>query len=225
MGVTRPVSGEPATRSADTRRPFTVVTHNTFDRAAPPAGTVVAVQERPPLDVLRRGLPDHDHVYPERGHLAVSWDPQRLTDVASWTTRIYRSGAWHGQPGTTPTGYMQVLTGELDGRTRVAVINVHLVNNAFGPVKRGERELRRKLWWQGWGAVKRQRRLLRRRGFRVFVVGDLNRKARFWRSLRRVLGAGYDQLRYPSAVELLGAHRPDPQGSDHRPIVARFRFR
>lgn len=204
-------------------RPFTIATFNAFDRGRPPEATIVACQERPPLITLQHALPQYRHFYPDDGSDSISWDPARFRDVETTIRRISRSGRWHGQPNTSPARFMLTTSGLLDGE-KVAVINAHLVNNAFGPVKRGERALRLKLWTQGWTAILREKRRLRRLGYRVFVVGDFNRKARYWPSLVRVIGNGYDQLRYPKSVTLMGAWRGERNGSDHHPIIARFRI-
>jgi endonuclease/exonuclease/phosphatase (EEP) superfamily protein YafD len=206
-------------------RPFTLATFNAHDQGIPPKADVVAIQERPSFATIRRTLPTHRVFYPDRSAQAIAYDPDRIRGAEHSIRRIYRGGRFHGHPNTTPNGYLTTLTGALDGGQRVAVINVHLVNNAFGPVKRGERALRLRLWWRGWNAVRQEARRLRQAGYLVWVVGDLNRRARWWRRLTRTLGKGYDQMRYPDGVDLMEASRPVARGSDHRPILARFRVR
>lgn len=203
---------------------FTIETYNAFDRGRPEPADIIAIQERPTQDSLRAALPHHRMLYPIRSHLALMWDPGVWLDVTARTVEVYKSGREHGRPGTTPRGYIIVAAGTLAGR-KVAVINAHLVNNAFGPVKRGERALRLRLWWQGWRAINAAALALRLRGFHVFRVGDLNRRALNWQGEgHRAIGKGYDRIRYPRGVELLEAWRGKRAGSDHAPLLARFRF-
>ena len=48
---------------------------------------------------------------------------------------------------------------------KIAVIDTHLINNAFGVSIRGERRLRRRLWRKAWREVKRLRRWLQKQGY------------------------------------------------------------
>jgi hypothetical protein len=211
-------------------RPFTVETYNAHDRGSPASATFVHVSERPRLAVLKAALPGHEWMFPARGSDTMGYDTARLKVHDCKIEQAWESGADHGQPGTTPDGFVLSWWGEfrdpVDPGERVAFVCAHLVNNAFGPNLRGERELRLRLWWQGWRAMTREARRLRGMGYVVFKLGDLNRRPRYWsRILERSIGVGYDRIVYPPAVVLLRSWRGAKSGSDHRPLIGEFRFR
>ena len=209
-----------------TSNAFTVQTFNSHDTAAPERTTFVHLTERPPRPVLERDLGYYGIYYPPRGTDAFLWDRKRLTMEGAKIEQAWESGRAHGKPGTTPTGYVLSWWGVLDAGEKVAFVGSHLVNNAFGPPIRGERPLRLMLWWQGWRAMTAEARRLRKLGYRVFKLGDFNRKPRYWPNiLERSIGVGYDRIIWPAAVELLSAWRGNRNGSDHRPLIGRFRFR
>ena len=93
-------------------------------------------------------------------------------------------------------------------------------------VRHAPEEFVRKLWRLGWRKVKRLRRRLERLGYEVFIAGDLNRTLRFWQRLgEKVISHIFDHIFYPDTVELLESWTGDPNGSDHRPLFGRFRFK
>lgn len=201
---------------------FTVQTFNGHDTAQPvAAATFVGLQERGPYwshhPTLRMW-------YPAGLQEAIGWNPLRFVVEAKGRVRLHDDGRSYGHPNTTPVRYALWARGLLDGR-KVAFINTHLINNAWGKAIRGERALRRKLWRKGWQIVQRLARRLRRLGYAVFILGDLNRVLRFWEKLRNVIGRGFDRIVYPTSVEVLDTWTGDPNGSDHAPLFGRFRFK
>jgi hypothetical protein len=206
-------------------RAFTVATYNAFDRGAPPSADFVHVTERPSTFVIRGALPNHRQFYPDRSSDAMAWSA-RFVEHGHSIHQAWESGRDHGRPGTTPDGYVLSWWGVLDGTDKVAVVGAHLVNNAFGSIKRGERRLRLKLWWQGWRALLAERARLRALGYRTFLLGDFNRRTRDWPGQPpRRIGSGYDAQVYPRGVELLATFSGPANGSDHRPLIARYRIR
>lgn len=218
------VSVPPAMR----KRPLSVETYNAHDRGAPTFAHFVHVTERPSEFVLRGALSNHRWFYPDRGSDAMGYDSIRLERHGDKIEQAWKSGREHGKPGTTPRGFVlswwgrDRISGEL-----VAFVGGHLVNNAFGPPIRGERALRRRLWWQGWKAMRREAKRLQALGYTVFKLGDLNRRPRWWPNiLTRSIGPGYDRIVYPTAVvELVGAHRGPANGSDHKPLIGEFTWK
>lgn len=205
-----------------TGQPFTVQTFNGHDEVRPVrAATFVGLQERGPV-MTGAGLATW---YPAGLQEALAWDQGRFRVEDKGKVQLHGSGRSMDSPNTTPPRWALWVAGVLDGEHRVAVINTHLVNNAWGPVIRGERVLRRKLWWTGWVKVLILRRTLRRKGYEPFLLGDFNRTERNWHSKRNVLGRGFDRLFYPAAVALLRSWTGDPNGSDHRPLFGEFRFK
>jgi hypothetical protein len=208
-------------------KPFTVETFNAGDVAPPAPATLVYVTERPSRAILSEALPDHLWWIPPRGSDAYGWNPRALDRHGSAIQQAWESGRDHGHPGTTPDGFVESWWGEyVPDRRRIGFVGSHLVNNAWGPNKRGERELRRLLWWQGWNAMRREARRLRSAGYTVVRLGDFNRRSIHWPGITdRSIGQGYDRIVYPHTLELLEAWRGDPRGSDHKPLIGRFQFR
>lgn len=204
---------------------FTVQTFNGHDEAQPVRGaTFVGLQERGPVWSTR----EHSlHIwYPTGLQEALGWDAHRFEVEDKGKVFLHRSGRFYGRPHTTPPRWALWAAGVLDGRHKVAVINTHLINNAWGAPIRGERRLRRKLWREGWAEVKRLRRRLEARGYAVFIIGDLNRTLRWWETPQHVLGAGFDRIFWPwRHVDQLEAWYGDANGSDHRPLFGLFRFK
>lgn len=208
-------------------KPLSVETYNAFDRGAPSFAHLVHITERPSVFVLQGALPNHHWFYPLRGTDAIGFDTIRLEEHGHRIEQAWKSGREHGKPGTTPRGYVLSWWGldRAPGR-KVAIVGAHLVNNAFGPPIRGERRLRRKLWRQGWRAMRREARRLRLLGYTVFKLGDLNRRPINWPNiLERSIGVGYDRIIYPAAVLLVGASRGPSNGSDHKPLIGEFIWR
>lgn len=212
---------------ADLLRSFTVETYNAHDRGAPAPANLVHITERPSLAVLRGALPNHTWFYPARGSDAIGVDSIRYEEHGHQIIQGWESGRDHGKPGTTPDGYVlswwgrDLVTGE-----KIALVGSHLVNNAFGPILRGERALRRMLWGQGWRAMRVEAKRLRRLGYRVIKLGDLNRRPRWWpRVLERSVGSGYDRIFVPASFEDLESWRGPKNGSDHAPLIVRLRRR
>jgi hypothetical protein len=208
-------------------KPFTVRTFNAGD-VAPLDGvrrsTFTHLNERPPRSLIDVGG-GYELFYPDRGADALVWDATRLDEHGRRIIHAWDSGADHGHPGTTPDGFVLSWWGMLDDDDEVAFVCSHLVNNAFGPIKRGERALRLKLWWQGWAAMRAEKRRLTAAGYRVFKLGDFNRRPRWWPGImRRSIGSGYDRIIWPPAAQLLGAWRGEPNGSDHLPLIGQFRI-
>lgn len=225
--------------------PFTVETFNGHDNTQPVrAATFVGLQERGAkwtngerwsepdgwvgetlAAVQARGPQDLTMWYPVGLQEAIGWDPKRFELDAKGREFLHHSGTYYGHPNTTPDRWALWIKGTLDGVHKVAVINTHLINNAWGEAIRGERRLRRKLWRKAWRIVKRLRRRLEAEGYVVFIIGDLNRVLKFWETTFRVLGAGFDRIFYPAAVDQLEAWYGDDNGSDHRPLFGKFRFK
>lgn len=213
-------------------RPFTVQTYNAHDRGIPERTTFIHITERPPREVLERFAAQYGYglFYPKRGSDAMLWDESRLSPEGMICEQEWESGRDHGVPGTTPDGFVLSWWGrlddELDDGDEVAFVGSHLVNNAFGPILRGERWLRLRLWRQGWRAMKDKTRHFRRSGYRTFRLGDLNRRPRYWRQIvKRSIGIGYDRIIHPLAtVKLLRSWRGDREGSDHRPLIGQYRI-
>ena len=209
-----------------TSKPFTVQTYNAHDKGIPERTTFVHLTERPPVihldGLLKAG---YEAFYPQRGTDAMLWETKRLTKHGTSIEQAWESGRDHGVPGTTPDGFVLSWWGELDGDEQVGFVGSHLVNNAFGPNLRGERALRLKLWWQGWRAMRAEAKRLRAMGYKVFKLGDLNRRPRYWpQVLERSIGVGYDRVIYPLSVKLMRSWRGDRAGSDHRPLIGQFRI-
>lgn len=203
-------------------RPFTVETFNGHDNATLAQGaTFVGLQERAPT-IYADGL---KFWAPMGLQEAIGWDPSRFTLEGKGREYLHGDGRSYGHPLTTPPRWALWIAGVLDGVDKVAIINTHLINNAWGAPIRGERRLRRRLWRKGWRTVQRLRRRLKGLGYAVFVIGDLNRDLKFWETTRKVLGAGFDRIFWPDDVEQLEAWYGDANGSDHRPLVGKFRFR
>jgi hypothetical protein len=205
---------------------LTVETYNAGDVGTPSPAHFIHITERPSHDVLERYAAARGWAlyYPDEGTDALIWDTDRLDVDNVQITLAWKSGREHGQPGTTPRGYVLSWWGTdlLTGR-KVAFVGAHLVNNAFGAPIRGERRLRRALWKQGWAAMGKEAQRLRRLGYVVFKLGDLNRRPRYWPGiLARSIGAGYDRIVYPPAVDLRRAWRGPSNGSDHKPLVGEF---
>lgn len=199
---------------------FTVETFNGHDNEPPtqPA-TFVGLQEHGPE---WHGV----HMwYPPGLQEAIGWDGRRFTIEGQGKRFLHHDGVFYGHPDTTPERWALWIKGTLDGTHKIAIINTHLINNAWGDSIRGERRLRRRLWRKGWREVKALRRRLKAEGYAVFIIGDLNRVLRFWETLLRVVGAGFDRIFYPPAVDQLEAWYGDANGSDHRPLFATFRFK
>lgn len=210
-----------------TRKPFTVQTYNAHDKGIPERTTFIHLTERPPLvyldGLLKAG---YEAFYPQRGTDAMLWQRERLVCHGKKVEQEWESGRDHGVPGTTPDGFVLSWWGELDGEHLVAFVGSHLVNNAFGPILRGERRLRLKLWWQGWRAMRAEAKRLRAMGYIVFKLGDLNRRPRWWPQIvSRSIGPGYDRIIYPLAVRLIRSWRGDRAGSDHKPLIGQFEIR
>ena len=211
-------------------KPFRVGTYNAHDVGLPPNNLAVCyVTERPTVNVLKQFCAQHGLEFKAwfRGTDAFIWNPERFAEHGTNIIHAWRSGRFHGKPGTTPEGYVESLWGELDGE-KVAFVGSHLVNNAFGENLRGERELRLKLWYQGWRAIRAEVWRLRKLGYKVvFKLGDFNRRPGFWKDiLKRSIGVGYDRVIHPGAlVDLLGQYRGEFNGSDHRPLIGVYRFR
>lgn len=202
-----------------TAETWSLSTFNAGDKGIPPIATIVAIQERPSSAILERTLTFHDIAYPKHSALAIAWDRDLVTNVKVSLTRIHG-----GTAKVTPSRYLLTLRGRVRGR-KVAVINSHLVNNAFGVSLRGERPLRARLWAKGWRMVQRRRLALTVRGYKVFVAGDFNRKDPFWPDAPQGCGKGYDRIFYPAGVECVHEWHGDRNGSDHRPLSAQFRFK
>lgn len=201
---------------------FSVETFNGHDNTKPVRGaTFVGLQERG----SNWTSPTVETWYPDGLQEAIGWNPRRFKLEAKGRLFLHEDGRHYGHPNTTPTRWALWIKGVLDGVHKVAVINTHLVNNAWGLAIRGERRLRRKLWRLGWRKVRALRRRLKTAGYAVFIVGDLNRTLRFWETMQRVVGAGFDRIFYPAAVDQLEAWYGDDNGSDHRPLFATFRFK
>lgn len=210
-------------------KPLTVETYNAFDRGVPAAAHFIHVTERPTHAVLEEFAAEHGYAlfYPARGTDAMLWDPDRLDVENVKVIDAWKSGREHGRPGTTPHGFVLSWWGyDLVAQSKVAFVGSHLVNNAFGPPIRGERRLRRRLWRQGWRVMRKEARRLRRLGYLVFKLGDLNRRPVHWDGiLDRSIGVGYDRIVYPPAVQLAGASRGPARGSDHKPLIGEFQFK
>lgn len=199
---------------------FTVETFNGHDTAQPAkAATIVGLQERgPEWHALHMW-------YPPGLQEAIGWNGLRFKIENQGRRFLHHDGVYFGHPNTTPERWALWIAGELDGR-KVAFIDTHLINNAWGKSIRGERRLRRRLWRKAWREVKQLRNELERQGYAVFIIGDLNRTLPLWRKLgENVLGAGFDHIVYPDQVEMLEAWAGDPNGSDHKPLFGRFRFK
>lgn len=202
---------------------FTVETFNGHDNTQPvkPA-TFVGLQER--------GAPwSHPSLqmwYPPGLQEAMGWNPLRFKLEARGRLFLHDDGVSYGHPDTTPQRWALWIGGTFDGDWKLAVIDTHLVNNAFGVSLRGERRLRRKLWRIGWRKVRKLQRQLEAEGYDVFVLGDLNRTLRFWQKLAQpLLSSRYDHVFYPAAAQLIESWTGDANGSDHRPLFGRFRKR
>lgn len=204
-------------------RTFTVETFNGHDNTTPVRGaTFVGLQER---GKAFHG-PEVRMWAPHGLQEAMGWDPSRFRLEDKGREQLHEDGRWYGHPHTTPTRWALWVAGVLDGRHKVAVIDTHLINNAWGAPIRGERRLRRRLWRKGWRTVKQLRRRLEGRGYAVFIIGDLNRALRWWDKLgESVLGVGFDHIFYPRQVDLVGSWLGDANGSDHRPLFGSFRFK
>lgn len=205
---------------------FTLETFNGHDQAAPARGaTFVGLQERAPLERLEAVFADLGLTLwaPAGLQEAMAWDSDRFTLEGKGREFLHGDGRSYGHPLTTPERWALWIAGRLDGH-KVAVIDTHLINNAYGAPIRGERRLRRRLWRKGWRVVKRLRRRLEALGYAVFVVGDLNRTARYW-TPPRTYGRGFDRIMWPRQVEPLEAWPGNANGSDHRPLFASFRFK
>lgn len=201
---------------------FVVQTFNGLDKAQPKRGaTILGLQERGP--VWKNASPRM--WYPAGLQEAMGWNPLRFKLAERGKVQLHKSGRALGHPNTTPARWALWVAGYLDGYP-CAFINTHLINNAFGPDKRGNRRLRRRLWRQGWREVKKLRRELWRQGWRaVFILGDLNRGLRWWQKLNEnTVAHGYDHIIYPAEAELIDWWLGDANGSDHRPVFARFRL-
>lgn len=202
--------------------PFTVQTFNGHDNTKPVRGaTFVGLQERG----ATWASPTVRMWYPAGLQEALGWDPERFEPDAHGKEFLHHEGKHYGHPNSTPTRWALWVKGTLDGQHKVAVINTHLINNAWGAPIRGERRMRRRLWRKGWKIVKALRRQLEADGYAVFIIGDLNRVLRFWEVPQRVLGAGFDRIFYPPEVDQLEAWYGDDNGSDHRPLFGKFRFK
>lgn len=201
---------------------FTVQTFNGHDNTTPVRGaTFVGLQER---GKAFHG-PEIQMWYPFGLQEAMGWDPERFKVDSKGREYLHGSGRSYGKPDTTPPRFALWVAGTLDGIHKVAVINTHLINNAWGKAIRGERRLRRKLWRKAWKIVKALRKRLEALGYAVFIIGDLNRALRFWETPQHVLGAGFDRIFYPRDVEQLECWYGDANGSDHRPLFGSFRFK
>lgn len=199
---------------------FTVETFNGHDTALPKrAATFVALQERgPEWHALHTW-------YPAGLQEAMGWNGLRFKIMEQGRRFLHHDGKHYGHPNTTPERWALWIAGALDDQL-LAVIDPHLINNAWGDPIRGERRLRRRLWRKGWGIVKQLRRELERHGYVVFIAGDLNRTLRWWHKLgEHVISHGFDHIFYPDQVELLESWTGDPNGSDHAPLFGRFRFK
>jgi hypothetical protein len=212
-------------------KPFTVQTYNAHDKGTPERTTFIHITERPPRPVLEAFAAQYGYglFYPKRGTDAMLWDESRLSPEGYVCEQEWESGRDHGVPGTTPDGFVLSWWGrlddELDDGDEVAFVGSHLVNNAFGPILRGERWLRLKLWWQGWNAIRVKARHFRKSGYRTFKLGDFNRRPAHWPQIvSRSIGIGYDRIIHPASAKLLKAWRGDREGSDHRPLIGQYRF-
>lgn len=202
--------------------PFSVETFNGHDNTKPlKSATFVGLQERGGTWTS----PSMSMWYPSGLQEAIGWDTTRFKLEDKGKVFLHQDGRYYGHPLTTPKRWALWIKGTLDDHNKVAVINTHLINNAFGISIRGERRLRRKLWRIGWRKVRALRRDLEREGYQTFIVGDLNRDLRFWETPQRVLGAGFDRIFFPAGVDQLEAWYGDPNGSDHRPLTGTFRFK
>jgi hypothetical protein len=213
------------TTTAHPETSFTVQTFNGHDTAKPArSATFVALQERGP-----KGWGSSGGLrvwYPDGLQEAIAWNPLRFVVEDKGKEFLHHSGKFYGHPDTTPERWALWAKGTLDNLHKVAFIAPHLINNAFGEVLRGERRLRRRLWRKGWRIVKRLRAKLRRQGYAVFILGDLNRTLRYWQKLGEcVLSHVFDHIFYPSDVDLLESWTGDPNGSDHKPLFGRFRWK
>lgn len=200
---------------------FTVETFNGHDTAAAlRSATFLGLQERGKRKTytsMTLWLPTEQE--------GLGWNPLRFVVERRGRVMLHTDGVSYGHPNTTPERWALYVAGRLDGH-RLAVIDTHLVNNAFGVSLRGERHLRRKLWRLGWRKVQRLKRDLEGQGYPVIVLGDLNRTLRFWHKLNRpVISSGFDHIFYPPEIELLESWTGDPNGSDHKPLFGRFRFK
>lgn len=196
---------------------WTCATYNAGDVGTPPTAHVVAIQERPPARDIAKALPLHDVLYPGPSALAFAYDGKRV-EVLGWKLRKIHGG----RAKVTPARFVLEVRCKVDGQ-RVAFLNSHLVNNSFGPVVRGERAYRLDLWMRGWAVITARRVALAGR-YKVFALGDFNRKAPYWRDAKRVVGEGYDRIFYPRGVQLVESWHGERAGSDHRPLVAKFKF-
>lgn len=205
---------------------FTVETFNGHDNTPPAAmATFVGLQERAPNAALRVNLTGL-RLFAPTPQEAIAWQPRRFEVHEADHVRLHGDGRSYGHPNTTPVRYALWVAGVLDGQWPVAIINTHLVNNAYGPAIRGERRLRRRLWRKGWRIVKRLRRRLEDEGYVVLIVGDLNRTVRWWEHLTDVVGRGFDRIIYRGRlVDVLETWEGKANGSDHRPLFARLRIR
>lgn len=201
---------------------FTVQTFNGHDKAvALRSSTLLGLQER----AMGKTYTSMHLFAPDGMQEAIGWTPLRFHVEDRGLELLHRSGRFFGQPNTTPPRHALWVVGLLDGHP-VGLINTHLINNAWGAPIRGERKLRRRLWWSGWSKVRKLERELTRQGYPPFITGDLNRAHRYWpREPARMIGTGFDRIIYPPTVELLEAWSGDPNGSDHKPVLARFRFK
>lgn len=208
--------------------PFVVETFNAHDRGVPSPAHLIHVTERPSIFVLQGALPTHRWFYPSRSSDAIGYDSIRYEQHGTRLIHAWRSGRHHGKPGTTPEGYVLSWWGQdrVTGE-KTALVGSHLVNNAFGPILRGERPLRLKLWHQGRRAMRREAQRLRRLGYTVIPLGDLNRRPRWWpKILDRSVGAGYDRIIVPPALEVLRTWRGKRQpGVDHLALLVELRRR
>jgi hypothetical protein len=202
-------------------KPFTVETFNGHDNTMPiKSATFIGLQERGGV----WASPGMTMWYPAGLQEAIGWDKERFEIEDKGKTFLHHDGRYYCHRLTTPERWALWIKGLLDGH-KVAVIDTHLVNNAWGLSIRGERRLRRRLWRKGWKIVRQLRHDLEREGYAVFIVGDLNRVLRFWETAQRVVGAGFDRIFYPPEVDQLEAWYGDDNGSDHRPLFATFRFK
>lgn len=205
-----------------------VATFNAGDDGNPPNADLVAIQEAP------EDVRDH---YGPRWRV---WQPPRNRSlaIASRKSKFHRDErgilkAHDGRAGVTPGRHVMWETYDTDAGP-LALVNTHVINNAWGINIRGERGFRLKCWWRTVRLTRRVVRRLRREDHLVFVAGDFNRVGRW--AIGGLKDASprerYDRIFYTRRhkrtgrkVKLLRAELGKRRGSDHAPIVCEFEIR